>query len=455
VELPRRRSIIAVCMDSMPEIRYAKNGDVHIAFQILGDGPFEVVHVGGYVTHLGVLWEDPGYRHFCQRLASFARLVRFDKRGMGLSDRVPTGTLEERMEDVTAVLDAIGSTSAALIGVSEGGPLSMLFAAAHPDRTRALILCGAEVRERKDEEWPWGDLTPEEFDAYLAALPDRWGKTELAAAIAPSRSGDVHLSKVYRRLEVEAASPGAALAYQRMAFGIDVRDVVKAVHVPTLILHAVDDRMCHVENGRFLARNIRGARYLELSGADHVPWGEYADLILGEIQEFLVGTREPAEPDRVLATVLFTDIVGSTRHAAAVGDRRWRDLLEGHQERMRHQLQIFGGKEIDAAGDGLLASFAGPARAIRCAKAAVQAERQAGLDLRAGIHTGECEVLGEKLAGVGVHIGARVAALAGAGEVFVSRTVRDLVSGSGIAFERRGTFTLKDVPGDWEIYSVR
>jgi class 3 adenylate cyclase len=442
-------------MDSPPEIRYARNGDVHIAYQTLGEGPFEVVQVTGAITHLNVLWEDPGYRRYCERLASFARLVLFDKRGMGLSDRVPTGTLEERMEDVTAVLDAIGSTSAALIGASEGGPMSMLFAAAHPERTRGLVLSGAEVRERKDAEWPWGEATPEEFEAGMATLPERWGKGNPVEWLMPSRKDDEHLRRVYRRLRVDGASPGAAVAFMRMAFDIDVRHVASAIHVPTLILHRVGDMVCHVENARFLARHIPGARYVELPGADHVPWGEDADRVLAEIQDFLVGTREPAQPDRVLATVLYTDIIGSTQRAAELGDQRWRDLLAMHQARMRLELQRFGGREIDTAGDGFLAAFEGPARAIRCATDAVQSERMAGLEIRAGIHTGECEVLGDKLAGIGVHIGARVVALARPGEVLVSRTVRDLVSGSGIAFEARGPVVLKGVPGEWEVYAVK
>ena len=448
-------SMIETGMDAPPDIQYARNGDVHVAYQTIGEGPFEVVQVTGAITNLNVLWEDPAYRRYCERLASFSRLILFDKRGMGLSDRVASGTLEDRMEDVTAVLDAVGSTSAALIGVSEGGPMSMLFAAAHPERTRGLVLFGAEVCERNDAEWSWGDGTREEFEAIIALLPEQWGKGNPVKWLMPSRGDDQHLERIYRRLQVEGASPGAAIAFMRMAFEIDVRKVVGAIHVPTLILHRVGDHVCSVENARFLARQIPEARYLELPGADHVPWGEGTDNILADIQEFLVGTREPAEPDRVLATVLYTDIVGSTQRAAELGDGRWRDRLQMHQQRMRRELQRFGGREIDTAGDGFFAAFDGPARAIRCAIAAVESEREAGLDLRAGIHTGECEVLGQKLVGLGVHIGARVAALAGPGEVLVSRTVRDLVSGSGITFEGRGAVALKGVPGEWEVYAVK
>ena len=437
-----------------PEVRYARSGDVHVAYQTLGDGPFEIVHVAGFLTHLLADWEDHLYRRFCERLAAVARVVLLDKRGMGMSDRVAIGTLEERMEDITAVLDAIGSSSAALIGTSEGGPLSMLFAAAHPERTRALILFGAEVRERMDDDWPWGEATPETFEASMTTLADRWGKIDFLPRVLPSRAADEELRASWMRALPQTASPGAAIAFMRVAFGIDVRHVAPTIHVPTLIMHAEGDHVCHVENGRFLARTVPGARYVELAGEDHLPWGEHSDAVVGEIQEFLTGAREPAEPDRVLATVLFTDIVGSTERAAQLGDRAWRDLLERHQGRMRRQLALFRGREIDTAGDGFLAAFDGPARAIRCAQAAVTAEREAGIGIRAGIHTGECEVLGDKLAGIGVHIGSRVAALAGAGEVLVSRTVRDLVSGSGIELESRGPATLKGVPGQWEIFAV-
>lgn len=437
-----------------PEVRYARNGDVHIAYQVLGEGPFEIVHVAGFLTHLLREWDDPHYRRYCERLASFARLVLFDKRGMGMSDRVAIGTLEERMEDMTAVLDAIGSRSAALIGVSEGGPMSMVFAAAHPERTRALILCGAEVCECKTTDWPLGEATPEEFEARIESRIAEWGRLDLIPRIMPSQAGDAELRRVWQRKLAESASPGAALAFMRMAYDVDVRSVAATIHTPTLVLHAKDDAVCDAGNGRWLAEHIAGSRYVELPGADHLPWGENLDLIAGEVEELLTGTRTPAEPDRVLATVLFTDVVGSTERAVELGDRGWRDLLMRHQERMRALIARFGGREIDTAGDGFLVTFDGPARAIRCAVEASRAELAAGVPLRAGIHTGECEVLGAKLAGVGVHVGARVAALAGSGEVLVSRTVRDLVAGSGIALQSRGAHVLKGVPGEWEIFAA-
>jgi pimeloyl-ACP methyl ester carboxylesterase len=439
----------------MPPIRYAQSGEVDIAYQVLGEGPPDIVSVAGFITHLRAYWEDPGYRRFCERLASFSRLILFDKRGMGLSDRVRVGTLEERMDDVRAVMDAVGSERAALIGVSEGGPMSMLFAATYPERTQALVLCGGEVKEERTEDWPWGEATREEFEQSMAQLPETWPPTgEGFWSRIPSRGKDERLREWWRTVLSEAASPRAAEAFMRVGFEIDVRHVAPSIRVPTLILHTVDDRVCHVENARWLARNIPGARYIELSGADHVPWGEHAERIGGEIQELLTGTRPDPEPERVLATVLFTDVVRSTERAAELGDRRWRELLELHHERIRRALGQFRGREVDTAGDGFLASFDGPARAIRCAEAAVDAVRELGLELRAGIHTGECELVDSKLGGIAVHIGARVAAEAAPGEVLVSQTVRDLISGSGIDLSDRGVARLKGVPGEWRLYAV-
>jgi class 3 adenylate cyclase/alpha-beta hydrolase superfamily lysophospholipase len=435
-------------------VRYAKNGDIHIAYRVFGDAPIDLIHVAGAITHLNLDWEEPSYRRFSERLAGFARLITFDKRGMGMSDRVAAGTLEERMEDATAVLNAAGSSSAALLGVSEGGPMAMLFAAAHPERARALILCGAEVRERKDEEWPWGESTPEEFEEAMASLPERWGHTNPVAYYMPSHKDDERTVRLAQRQRMEAASPGAAMAFMRMAFDIDVRDVASSIRVPTLIIHSPKDQVCHIENARFLARTIPGAKYLEIDALDHVPWGDGADRIVPEIQEFLTGVRGPLNVDTILATVLFTDIVGSSEIAARLGDERWRQTLQGHQAAMRKLLSAYGGREIDNAGDGFLAAFDGPGRAIKCALAAVAAERDAGLVIRAGVHTGECEVLGDKLSGVAVHIGARIAALAAGGEVLVSRTVKDLVAGSRIELAVRGSASLKGIPGQWDIYAA-
>jgi pimeloyl-ACP methyl ester carboxylesterase len=437
-----------------PPIRYAKSDDVDIAYQVVGDGPTDLVFVAGALTNLEVLWEDPDYRRFCERLGTFTRLLLFDKRGMGLSDRVRIGTLEQRMDDVRAVMDAAGSESAALMGVSEGGPLSMLFAAAHPERTRALILCGAEVKEETTDDWPWGEATRAEFEQAMdiERVIERWGKGLSTDYLFPRRRGDEAFRNWFGRLQMQSATPNDAVAFMRMAFEIDVRHVAPSVKVPTLVLHRTEDPVCHVENARWLARAIEGSRYLELPGNDHVPWADQ-DEILAETQEFLTGVREPAEPDRVLATVLFTDIVGSTEHAQALGDRSWRDLLERHHAVVRNELTRFRGREIDTAGDGFFAAFDGPARAIRCALAIRGAASELGLELRAGLHTGECELLGDKIAGIAVHTGARVAARAGPNEVLVSGTVRDLVSGSGIAFEDRGEYELKGI-GPRRVFAV-
>jgi pimeloyl-ACP methyl ester carboxylesterase len=445
--------------DHLTDVRYAKSGEVYIAYTVAGAGPVDIVLVEGFLTHLSILWEHPGYRRWIERLASFARVIRFDKRGMGLSDRVQIGTLEERMDDIRAVMDAAGSERAALVGSSEGGPLAMLFAASHPDRTAALLLVGAEVKERVTDDWPWGEATQEEFDEGLEYIASSWGTVGLPPErYAPSVIG-ADRDRVMRwtqRLVREAASPGEAIAFKKVGFDIDVREMCSSVHVPTLILHATGDRVCNVENGRFLARTIQAATYHELSGADHAPWmnPRTAEEIAVEIQEYLTGTRENAQPDRVLTTVLFTDIVDSTRTLVDVGDARWREVLELHQAAVRRQLERFRGREVDTAGDGFFATFDGPARAIRCAHAITDAVAELGLQIRAGVHTGEVEVMGSQLGGVTVHIGARVAAQAEAGELLATSTVRDLVAGSGIAFVDRGDFELKGIPGVWRLLAV-
>jgi class 3 adenylate cyclase len=412
------------------------------------------VYVEGAYTHLEIGWELPPYRRFCERLAEFTRLIRLDKRGMGMSDCVPGATtLEERMDDIRAVMDAVGSKRAAVLGESEGGPLSLLFAAAHPERTAALILQGAEVRERKDGDWPWGESTEEEFEAWTKTIPERWGKGLAFGALVPS-VGDIEWGKEWLgRLQKNSLTPAAWEGFARMAFDIDVRDVVPSLNVPTLIVHAAEDQVCHVENARFLAQTIPGAKYVELPGGDHVPWFD-PDDVLAEIREFLTGQREAATPDRRLATVLFTDLVGSTTRATDLGDRRWRDLLEQHHTTVRRELDRFDGSEMDTAGDGFFATFDGPARAIRCARSIIDAVRPLDLEVRAGLHTGEVELLDGKVTGIAVNIGARVAALADAGEVLVSGTVKDLVAGSGVEFEDRGSAELKGVLGEWRLYAV-
>ena len=442
----------------MSEVAFARSGDVHVAYRVVGTGPIDLVYVMGAYTHLDVFWELPTFRRYCERVAEFTRLILFDKRGMGMSDRVPgTTLLDVRMDDIRAVMDAVGSESAALMGESEGGPLSMLFAAAHPERTRALILQGAEVRERTDADWPWGESTPEEYEAYAATISERWGKGGAMTVVAPSLANDPALAAYvawFGKIQRNAATPSTWAAFSRMAFDIDVRDVAPSIHVPTLILHAVGDRICHVGNARWLAERIDGARYLERQGADHIAWFD-PDSIVPDIREFLTGTREPSEPDRVLATVLFTDIVGSTERATQLGDRRWRDLLESHHEAVRAQLIRYRGREVDTAGDGFLAVFDGPARAIRAAQAVIEAVKQIGLHVRAGVHTGEIEQLSDGgVRGIAVHIGARVAAAADSDEVLVSSSVRDLVAGSGFTFIDRGVHTLKGVEEERRLYAV-
>ena len=440
---------------SAPQVRYASGSGVEIAYQVLGEGPLDLVWVAGAATHLHVLWEHPGYRHFCEQLASFSRLILFDKRGMGLSERTRVGTLEERMDDVRAVMDAAGSQRAALMGVSEGGPMSMLFAATYPERTQALLLIGAEVKEETTEDWPCGEWTRDEFEQAVGEIGARWGKGLAASLLFADDPDPETMQRWLGRLQTGSMTPRDAEAIMRMAFEIDVRDVVSSIHVPTLIVHRSGDKVCRVEQARFLAANVPGARYVELPGQVHVPWSSVGgDEILAEIREFLTGVREAPEPDRVLATVLFTDIVGSTERASELGDRRWRELLDAHHSAVRRQLERFRGREIDTAGDGFLASFDGPARAIRCGGAAIDAVRELGIEIRAGVHTGECEVAGDNLAGIAVHIGARVAAQARAGEVLVSSTVHDLVAGSGLEFEDRGSAELKGVPGEWRLYAL-
>ena len=436
-------------------IRYAANGDIHLACRTIGEGPPDLVLVQGALTNLDALWDMPEYRGYCERLAAFSRLIIFDKRGMGLSDRVRAGTLEERMDDVRAIMDDLGCESAILAGISEGGPMSMLFAATYPERTQALVLCGAEVKEEKTADWPWGESTREEFEQNLTIenVVSRWGQGLVADYVAPSRKGDRRLRELFGRLQVQSASPHDAVAFMRMAFEIDVRHVAPSIAAPTLIVHRTGDQVCDVGNARWLAENIRGAKYVELPGVDHIPWID-GDDILEEIREFLTGVREPAEPDRVLATVLFTDIVGSTERARELGDRRWRSLLERHHEVVRAELARFRGREVDTAGDGFFATFDGPARAIRSARAATESVRGLGLEIRAGLHTGEVELAGDSVSGIAVHTGARVAARAGASEVLVSQTVKDLVAGSGIEFEDRGSHELKGVPGEWRLYAV-
>ena len=438
----------------IPETRYASSDGVSIAYQTLGEGPIDLVVVPGWVSNLDAFWEEPAVEAFYRRLASFSRLILFDKRGTGLSDRVAElPSLEVRMDDVRAVLDAVGSERAAVLGYSEGGPMCALFAATYPERTSALVMVGSFARVMQAPDYPFG-RSQERNDEFLMEIERNWGKPVGIDVRAPSRIGDERFRQWWARFLRASASPSAAATLLRMNAQIDVRPVLPSIGVPTLVLHSVGDRTIAVENGRYLARTIPGAKLVELPGEDHVPYLTDAEAILDEIEVFLTGMRHHAETDRVLATVLFTDIVGSTEKAGALGDRRWRQLLESHHQVVRRELARFRGREIDTAGDGFFAAFDGPARAVRCACAVSSSVKSLGIDVRAGAHTGECEVIGEKYGGIAVHIGARVAGCAAPGEVLVSGTVKDLVAGSGLSFEDRGRHPLKGLPGDWQLYSV-
>jgi pimeloyl-ACP methyl ester carboxylesterase len=434
------------------ETRYARSGDVNIAYQVTGEGALDLVLVPGFVSHLEHDWDEPRSAHFLERLASFSRLIRFDKRGTGLSDR-PGGLpdLETRMDDVRAVMDAAGSERAALFGYSEGGPMSVLFAATYPERTAALVVYGSYAkRVDPDADYPWAPERVERI-AYAEEVERTWGEESDLPTMAPS--ADAALRRWWSTRARASASPGAARDLILMNSEIDVREVLPAVRVPTLILHRRGDLDSSPEEGRYLAKRIPGARFVELDGLDHVPWID-PDQIVDEVEEFLTGGRPGPAPDRVLATVLFTDVVDSTGRAAELGDRRWRELLGRYHALVRAELARFGGVEVDKAGDGTLARFDGPARAVRAALAIVEAVREIGLEVRAGVHTGELELTADGVAGIAVHIGARIAGEAGAGEVLASSTVKDLVFGSGLDFEERGAVELRGVPGSWHLYAV-
>ena len=436
-----------------PQSRYARSGDVTIAYQIVGDGPRDLVLVPGWVSNIEVFWEHPAAASFLNRLASFCRLILFDKRGTGLSDRVEIPGIETRMDDVRAVMDAAKSDRAVLFGYSEGGPMCAVFAATYPARAAGLIMHGSYARRVRAPDYPLG-VPASEWERFIEVTCRDWGGPVGLEERAPSLINDEAFRQWWARFIRMSAGPAGSAAILRMNAQIDVRHVLPSVRVPTLILHPEGDRAVPVELGRYLARHIPGARYVEMPGIDHVPFGDTADRTLAEVEAFVTALPEEAEPDRVLATVMFTDIVSSTERATELGDRRWRELLQSFHGAVRGQLARFRGREIDTAGDGVLAAFDGPARAVRCACAVGEAVKPLGLRVRAGVHTGECEVMGDKLAGIAVHIGARVAAAAGEDEVLVSSTVRDLVAGSGLQFSDRGRQLLKGIPGDWQLYAV-
>lgn len=439
-------------MTKLPETQYTQSGEVSIAYQVVGDGPLDIILAPGAFSHLEVMWEEPTWVRFVERLASFGRLMIFDKRGTGMSDRATdVATLEVRMDDMRAVMDAAGSKRAAVIGVSEGGAMSALFAATYPERTSALVLCGAFSY---DDE----GFTPEQFQEYTDQIRREWGSEayvrKTLPRYAPSVAEDERFIRWWARLSRLGLSPGSRLALTRMNEEIDIRPILPSIRVPTLVLHRTDDRLIPLWQGRYLAEHIPGAKWVELPGPDHIPWVGDVGSLLDEIEDFLTGERHDPEHDRLLATVLFTDIVGSTEHAHKLGDRNWHDLLNQHHALVRNEFARFRGLEIDTTGDGFFATFDGPARAIRCAVAISDVVQRLGIQVRAGLHTGECELMGEKVGGIAVHIGARVMACSGGNEVLVSSTVKDLVAGSGIKFEDRGIHTLKGVPEKWHLYAI-
>jgi class 3 adenylate cyclase len=441
---------------AVAETRFAKSGEAHIAYQVVGEGPIDLVYVQGWISNIELNWQEPSYSRFLSRIASFARLITFDKRGTGLSDRVPEDrlpTLEQRMDDVRAVMDAAGSERAALLGVSEGGPMCIVFAAAYPDRTNALVLYGSYSCAQAAPEYAW-TRSVESRAAFIRTVEENWGGPLGLEDRAPSMVGVESFQRWWSSYLRHSASPRAALSLTEMNSQIDVRAVLPAVRVPTLILHRSGDRAMKADEARYLAHNIEGAKLVMLSGDDHLPWVGDTDAFLDELHEFLIGAPRALEVDRVLATVLFTDVVGSTERAAELGDARWAQLLAAHHDLVRGELQRFGGNEVDTAGDGFFAAFDGPARAVRCALSIAARVRDLGIEIRAGVHTGECELVNGKIGGIAVHIGARVAAAAGAGEVLVSSTVKDLVAGSGLRFDGRGAHHLKGVPGEWQLYGA-
>jgi class 3 adenylate cyclase len=444
----------------LPETRYARSGDVAIAYQVTGEGPFDVVYVPGFVSDVELGWSWPPFDRILQRLATFARLIIFDKRGTGMSDRVSGApTLETRMDDVRAVMEAAGSSRAALFAISDGVPMSLLFAATYPQRTIALALVGVFTRWAWASDYPWG-RTDEKRRLMAAGVAQFFFGTpeeRKGAARWVANLSDAELER-FANYARRAASPAVMRAIGEVGEELDVRHLLPSIRVPTLLAHGTDDITNPIQEARYAAERISGARLLELPAERHIPTGPQLERMLDEVERFLrdaaEGEAAEEEPDRVLATVLFTDIVGSSERAAALGDRAWRELLARHHELVRRQLVRFRGREVDTAGDGFLASFDGPGRAIRCASAIVEDVRLLGLEVRAGLHTGECEVLDGKVAGIAVHTGARVAAHAQPGEVLVSGTVKDLVAGSGIALQDRGTHELKGVPGEWRLYAV-
>lgn len=442
---------------SVSPTQYARSEEASIAYQVVGDGPKDLVLVPGFATHLELEWESPPYARFMERLASFSRLIVFDKRGTGLSDPVTeVPTLEQRVDDVRAVMDAVGSERAALFGISEGGPMCVLFAATHPERASALVLHGAMARTTEAPDYPWASPADALREATAEFIAPYWGQQAegMVELFAPSFADNPEALEFIARLQRTAASPAMVQQIFEMFLDIDVRSILPTIHIPTLVLHRRGDRVVNWRAGKWMAEQIPDARYVELEGIDHLPWAGDMDAVLGEIEEFLTGARTAPEPDRVLATVMFADLVGSTSRAAELGDARWRELLGEHHQAVQRELGRFRGREVKTLGDGYLATFDGPARAIGCGHAIVEASRPLELELRVGLHSGEVELMDGDIGGIAVHIASRIGDLAAPGEVLVSSTVKDLVAGSGIEFADRGTEQLKGVPDEWRLFAA-
>lgn len=441
----------------IPETRYARSGDVSIAYQVNGDGPVDVVWAPGTVSHLDLDWEWPPKVRFFEKFGTFCRLIRFDKRGTGLSDR-PTNaaTLEERTDDIRAVMDAVGSESATIYGHSEGANMACVFAATYPQRTRSLILYGAQARWVKTEDYPWGQ-TKDEYERYIDHTATTWPSKDYFTGLGVGvgqQYADPALLNWWMRYAKASASPAAVAALETMNMQIDTRDILPLIRVPTLVMNRTGDPEANVDAARDIAAHIPGARFIELPGDTHWLYDIEWEHILEEIEEFITGSRSKVVSDRVLATVLFLDIVSSTERAVELGDVAWHDLLDGYYSLVRKELERFRGNEIDTAGDGFFATFDGPARAIQCASAIRDVVQRLGIEVRSGLHAGECELMGNKVGGIAVHLGARVMAKAQAGEIFVTSTVKDLVAGSGIQFEDEGLHALKGIPDEWHLYKV-
>jgi class 3 adenylate cyclase len=439
-----------------PKTSYARSGEFSIAYQVVGEGDLDLVYMPGFASHLEVFWEEPRYSRFLHRLASFARVILIDRLGTGLSDRLPPGEaaiLEQRGDDVGAVMDAVGIERAAILGWSEAAMPCTLFAATYPERTRALVLYGGMPSVVARDDFPYG-VSEKVYDEFMESTLEVWPDGGLLRLWAPSHAEDAAARDWFTRYQRLSASPGAMKALWQSLKETDVRSVLPTISVPTLVMHRTEDVLIQVGCSRYMAERIPGAKLVEFPGRDHLWWFGDQDAIVDEVEEFLTGTRTMPEPDRVLATVLFTDIVGSTERAAELGDREWRELLERHGAVVRRELDRHRGHEVNTTGDGFLATFDGPARAIRCAQAIAAGIRPLGIEVRAGLHTGELEVMNGDVGGIAVHTGARVSGRAGPDEVLVSQTVKDLVAGSGIEFDDRGTHQLKGVPGEWRLFAV-